>query len=192
MSLHSQRNISALINKFEIKTHHQKIGGGGGHKTNGLEKLNNTRNYRHCPMNQRPAMSYGNGDVSYTADDDTEDGGIETMGEDGESENNEQLVVSRYSAYTRRESRQLTKTAFFLGRIGALLDMFARLPLPSLSLTGMGLCALVGIFMCPRTFGEIFLYPAFRLLFGTLYPAYASYKAVRTKNVKEYVSKWII
>lgn len=27
-----------------------------------------------------------------------------------------------------------------------------------------------------------------RLVFGTLYPAYASYKAVKTKNVKEYVS----
>lgn len=26
------------------------------------------------------------------------------------------------------------------------------------------------------------------LAFGTLYPAYSSYKAVKTKNVKEYVS----
>lgn len=30
-----------------------------------------------------------------------------------------------------------------------------------------------------------------RLLFGILYPSYASYKAIRTKNVKEYV-KWMM
>ncbi|KAK3916735.1 Receptor expression-enhancing protein 2, partial [Frankliniella fusca] len=35
------------------------------------------------------------------------------------------------------------------------------------------------------------LYSACRLLFGTLYPAYASYKAVRTKDVREYV-KWMM
>lgn len=27
-----------------------------------------------------------------------------------------------------------------------------------------------------------------RLVFGMLYPAYASYKAVKTKNIREYVS----
>ena len=32
------------------------------------------------------------------------------------------------------------------------------------------------------------MYVFCRLVFGTLYPAYASYKAVKTKNVKEYVS----
>ncbi len=35
---------------------------------------------------------------------------------------------------------------------------------------------------------SITIYHGFRLVFGTLYPAYASYKAVKTKNVKEYVS----
>merc|ERR1711860_414691 len=38
-------------------------------------------------------------------------------------------------------------------------------------------------------------YPLFailRLVLGTLYPAYASFKAVRTKNVREYVSKHYI
>lgn len=42
---------------------------------------------------------------------------------------------------------------------------------------------------CP--FMAPYFYGLFRLLFGTLYPAYSSYKAVKTKNVKEYV-KWMM
>ncbi|CAH1990416.1 unnamed protein product [Acanthoscelides obtectus] len=41
------------------------------------------------------------------------------------------------------------------------------------------------------SFIHMVIYPLFRLLFGTLYPAYASYKAVRTKGGREYV-KWMM
>uniref|UniRef100_A0A182KFL1 Receptor expression-enhancing protein n=1 Tax=Anopheles christyi TaxID=43041 RepID=A0A182KFL1_9DIPT len=78
-----------------------------------------------------------------------------------------------------------------LTRFGAILQMLSRIPFPRMSVTGMGLCSLVAIFFCPRAIGSNILFPGFRLLFGTLYPAYASYKAVRTKNVKEYV-KWMM
>lgn len=47
---------------------------------------------------------------------------------------------------------------------------------------------LVLILLTPAFVANFFLYPCFRLLFGTLYPAYASYKAVRNKDVKAYVS----
>ena len=43
-------------------------------------------------------------------------------------------------------------------------------------------------FLTVEVFLAPYLYAVCRLVFGTLYPAYASYKAVRTKNVKEYVS----
>lgn len=74
-----------------------------------------------------------------------------------------------------------------------VLETITVAPLPLFfSVTGTGIFALLVIFILPRTFSELLLYPGFRLVFGTLYPAYASYKAVRTKNVKEYVSEIVL
>ncbi|XP_034652582.1 receptor expression-enhancing protein 2 isoform X7 [Drosophila subobscura] len=78
-----------------------------------------------------------------------------------------------------------------LNALGWLLDLLQHWPLPSLSFNTACICALIIIFLAPRTCAQSLLFPAFRLFFGTLYPAYASYKAVRTKNVKEYV-KWMM
>ncbi|XP_046386725.1 uncharacterized protein LOC124156305 isoform X1 [Ischnura elegans] len=50
------------------------------------------------------------------------------------------------------------------------------------------LCALLCL-MCPVVAHTAF--SVYRLVFGTLYPAYASYKAVRSRDVREYV-KWMM
>lgn len=50
----------------------------------------------------------------------------------------------------------------------------------------------VAFWICPLPNMTYPLFALLRLVLGTLYPAYASYKAVRTKNVKEYVSFWKI
>lgn len=72
---------------------------------------------------------------------------------------------------------------FFQRFVGILLSF----PFFS-SINGAGLSTLTCAFFMPRILCENILYPIFRLILGTLYPAYASYKAVRNKDVKDYVS----
>lgn len=62
-----------------------------------------------------------------------------------------------------------------------------RLP-KKMTLGCLRILAALLVIVMPRSLTYVLLYPIFRLVFGNLYPAYASYKAVRTKNVKEYVS----
>ncbi|XP_012154860.1 uncharacterized protein LOC101453424 isoform X6 [Ceratitis capitata] len=74
---------------------------------------------------------------------------------------------------------------------GRFLEVVQSWPLPRVSFTTACILVLLATFISPRIWAENIIFPAFRLSFGTLYPAYASYKAVRTKNVKEYV-KWMM
>lgn len=80
-------------------------------------------------------------------------------------------------------NRKLPQADTFIRFFGILFNF----PLFS-SITRAGFASLFGTFILPRFLCEMIFYPIFRLVFGTLYPAYASYKAVRNKDVKEYVS----
>ncbi|XP_076161295.1 uncharacterized protein LOC143143636 isoform X2 [Ptiloglossa arizonensis] len=77
--------------------------------------------------------------------------------------------------------------ATFLGFVQFCEDMIPK----RITLGWLRVLAGLLVIVVPRTLTYLLLYPIFRLVFGNLYPAYASYKAVRTKNVKEYV-KWMM
>jgi len=95
------------------------------------------------------------------------------------------------------QSDELPITVIHRARIGELLARQAMtwchywlrtFPI-KMTLNNIGLLTVLLAIISPRSLIYRLVYPIFRLVFGTLYPAYASYKAVRTKNVKEYVSK---
>lgn len=81
--------------------------------------------------------------------------------------------------------------AMLLHRISAFLEMVSKFPFPRMSVMSFGLASLLAIFICPRGFTERALYPGFRIIFSIIYPAYRSFKAVRNKDLKEYL-KWIV
>lgn len=90
-------------------------------------------------------------------------------------------------------AKEMTKQtiAMLLNRISGFLEMVSKFPFPRMSVMSFGLTSLLAVFLCPRSLTERALYPGFRIIFTIIYPAYRSFKAVRNKNLKEYL-KWIV
>lgn len=98
-------------------------------------------------------------------------------------------VLMRRSTMSMSGAKEFVKQ--LLLRISALLEMISKFPFPRMSVMSFGLTSLIAVFLAPKSFTDRVLYPAFRLIFTIIYPAYRSFKAVRNKNLKEYL-KWIV
>lgn len=101
----------------------------------------------------------------------------------------DRTILMRRSTVSMSSVKEFIKQVLL--RISALLEMISKFPFPRMSVMSFGLTSLLAIFLAPRAFTERALYPGFRLIFTTIYPAYRSFKAVRNKNLKEYL-KWIV
>lgn len=156
----NKRNINHLMKKFESSETAMPD----------IYELKNNEAYKRIHNNE---MTNENGDMFYDSN----------FSDSGYSRNESYISSDDDGKYYEEKKcfKSLTKLAMFM-------EMLSKLSLPRMSFTGMGICSLIAIFISPRACVQNILFPGFRLLFGTLYPAYASYKAVRTKNVKEYVS----
>lgn len=95
------------------------------------------------------------------------------------------------SVFTRHSSGVKEFIKQMLYRISTLLEMISKFPFPRMSVMSFGLTSLLAVFIAPRSFTDRALYPGFKILFTIIYPAYRSFKAVRNKNLKEYL-KWIV
>lgn len=91
-------------------------------------------------------------------------------------------AVMAFERGSAKLSRALARKSMCWAR-----DSLEKLPI-RLTMENVGAMTVLATLIVPRAITYLLVYPIFRLVFGTLYPAYASYKAVRTKNVKEYVS----
>lgn len=101
------------------------------------------------------------------------------------SRKNSTCNVPSTSKFTRLKNINIVRCQ--LNIVQRLIGLLLSFPFLA-SVNGAGLSTLTCAFFMPRFLCQNLLYPIFRLILGTLYPAYASYKAVRNKDVKDYVS----
>ncbi|XP_071535080.1 uncharacterized protein [Panulirus ornatus] len=102
----------------------------------------------------------------------------------------EEVGASDYEEYEQipRPSLHRTDSVVTVAHLYEDLLVSSRFRL-RVTLTNLTAVVVVAALVVPNT--STILYTVFRLVFGTLFPAYYSYKAVKTKNVKEYV-KWMM
>lgn len=158
---HGSVNINDLINKFELPEADMK-----------------PENLRYLSSNMRGKPIYDDGELY-----------------------DENRIVRAYqrssttygSSSSMHNAKQATKQTIvsILYRIGSFLEMLSKLPFPRMSVMSFGITSLLTIFMCPRGFTERALYPGFRIIFSIIYPGYRSFKAIRNKDIHEYL-KWIV
>lgn len=158
-------NINDLINRFEVNE-------------NDYEKTGNIKYVQKVSRPDRRTFTNYSDDELFEYD--------------------ENRIVRTYQQRTNvsgsmNNAKQVTKhtIASILHRISSFLEMASKFPFPRMSVMSFGLTSLLTVFLCPRGITERALYPGFRIIFSIIYPAYGSFKAIRNKDIREYL-KWIV
>lgn len=160
MNFESENSISAIIYKFEAK--------------NRRDKLNNEIKRKSFTSKMSGEETLQCDEVFYDSLLNIPNGNRNIDSDIATSANESDVKTLRKQSNKSRSKNIVNLVSWFVFLLSSVNGAIAT----TLTIT---------LFL-PKALIKSLIYPGYRLLFGTLYPAYASYKAVRTKNVKEYVS----
>lgn len=177
--------IGSLIDKFEIKSKSSPIP-----ITKNRLKATEKRNiFRKSKTTGKQQINQSNSTSSRQMVESDEPNADETTAEIDSTENND--LDQSLEIYTEIDDENIEKTRpkLLCNQFNNFIQCAAiLLTMPFFSaINRIGVIMIPSVFFLPRIVTQTVLYPVFRLIFGTLYPAYASYKAVRNKEVKDYV-----